>query len=159
MASFITSGTILFLICTAIHDTSAKAIGESNQFPYTVGIFLTKGDQHMIVCSGTIIRERHILTSGFCGKNVERDLDNAIAVLGSSNGEEFQMKIDKVKLHPWFFENTLKNDLSILRTEQEIHYSETIQPIALPMLDLENDDGVSAVVSAWDFLEVSIFIK
>lgn len=129
---------------------------QTHQFPYSVGIFL----EQLIVCGGAIIGERHILSSGACGKSLEEKPHEVVAVLGSpevdnlEDDSPFLMKIDRVYVHPRFREILMKNDLSMLRTARQIIFSETIQPVALPTADLENDEGVMAVVTGWGFLKV-----
>lgn len=126
---------------------------ETNQFPYSVGIFY----QGLILSGGAIIGERHILTSAAAAEAEKDDINEFTAILGTPDDEEstISMGIDRISVHPRFRVKTLKSNLALFRTAEKIIFSETIQPIALPKADLENDEGVLAVVTGWGFLTVS----
>lgn len=163
MASFITIISFVLFIALSANGLVIKPriVGgndaEMNQFPYNVGLFMDSDNAKMIVCGGAIIGERHILSSGACGKAVEEELHKFVAILGTPeyDGMMIQIKIDKVHLHPRFKIESLKNDLAMLRTAKKMCFFDLVRPIALPVVDLESDDGVSAVVTSWGFLNVS----
>lgn len=150
---------ILFLSCALlIKPRNVKADdAEIGQFPYNVGIFKDEGSFKVPICGGVIIDEYHILTSGMCGKTILEENDKFFAILGTPHydGEQIQKEIDRVGFCPGFSDDTLENDLAMLRTMTEISFSETIKPIALPTVDLDSDDGVLAVVSSWEYSSVS----
>jgi len=168
----VTMGSIKILLisalCASVSVVSSKSFAikprivggndaEPNQFPYSVGLFLD-GDFPMIACGGAIIGERHILSSGVCASNLKEKIHEIIAILGTPDNNldaesTFSTGIDTIYVHQRFRESSMKNDLSLCRTAKKIIFSEAIQPIALPKVDLESDEGVPAVVTGWGFLK------
>ncbi|WP_161569685.1 S1 family peptidase [Veronia nyctiphanis] len=81
-----------------------------------------------VLCQGTLISKRHILTSGFCGKLLVDGYDgDADVIVGISNFNTQQgqrINVDKIDIHPDFVTAELtRNNLAILTLKNSVNSS------------------------------------
>ncbi|XP_031626847.1 uncharacterized protein LOC116343091 [Contarinia nasturtii] len=121
------------------------------QFPYQVSIRY-KNNHY---CGGSIINNWFILTAAHCTQGDKSYPDNIKVVVGArelKSGGTW-LSIEKITNFPNYSPTIFQNDISLLRTAQEIHFTVLIQPIALPTSNLMID-GASVVVSGWGFTKM-----
>lgn len=120
---------------------------EKGQFPHQVSMRSRFSDSHF--CGGSIISTRFIVTAAHCTQQQNANPQNVYVVVGALHRLSGGIKIvlDKIVAHQHYSHRTIKNDISLLHTVEDIVYSELVQPIALPT---ERPGGDLAVtVSGW----------
>lgn len=127
-----------------------------DQFKYMVGIVAHTSVFQWFICGGAIISERHILSSASVVADYVREPQKLSAVLGSpSYGSDVKIAhFEKVILHTKFNSKHFLNDLAILKTKENIIFTEAIHSIPLPIADVPKGNGVIAVVSGWGLFKV-----
>ncbi|XP_074114697.1 trypsin-1-like [Cotesia typhae] len=104
-----------------------------HMFPWIAAIFY-KGALH---CGGALINDRYVLTAGHCIKWIDhRGLDVGLGMHDlKSASEGYVIPIERVILHEDFESDYLHdtNDIALLELLRPVRFSDTIQPICLPM--------------------------
>lgn len=141
---------IILVVCMAIAraEMEPRIFGGRNasdgQFPYQVSLRTRLLWQH--ICGGSIISSRFILSSAYCVKEISSWPMFLVAVIGSvrhSSGPT--VKLDKVIQHEGWNRAQLTNDISQIRTAEEIIFSNNVQPIALPTENLPREYSSDSV--------------
>ncbi|XP_055609715.1 chymotrypsin-like protease CTRL-1 [Uranotaenia lowii] len=102
------------------------------------------------ICGGTVISEYFILTAAHCTIPTFLEADMFYVKLGlhnrSSPSENTRVhEVVEVIRHSDFDERTHHNDIALLRLENDIEYSDYIQPICLwPVQRAEDDEVISS---------------
>ncbi|KAJ6645394.1 Trypsin 5G1 [Pseudolycoriella hygida] len=81
-----------------------------------------------VACGGVIIGTKWILTAGHC-LEYDPKVVRAGTSLGNSGGEIFDIK--ETYLHPNYTKVPLRNDVAILELDEDIKYSDEMQPIEM----------------------------
>lgn len=126
-------------------DLSTRIVGgkeaSEGQFPYQVA--LRKTDSHSTFCGGSILSSRFLLTAVHCTRDyVEAEIYAAAGALYEKDG--VSIGIEKIIQHEEYNREKKLNDIGLLRTVEEIVFTEFIQPIALPT----HGTGITNVVIA-----------
>ncbi|XP_053687425.1 acrosin-like [Sabethes cyaneus] len=128
-------------------------------WPWHAAIFkkLQNGEEY--ICGGTIISENFVLTAAHCTFSFQSALDanNFLVKLGLHNRtypSEHSMNYEVVEVirHDAFNRNNFQNDIALLRTEEDITYSDYIQPICLWPVEKSDLNSVlsgSGTVVGW----------
>ncbi|XP_055323201.1 chymotrypsin-2-like [Sitodiplosis mosellana] len=132
-------------------DLNPRIVGgkdaSEGQFPYQVSLRTTLSKQHF--CGGSILSSRFILTAAHCSQDINGNPKYVYAVLGAlrrlSGG--VIVELDKITPHEKWNPAKIQNDVCLLRTAEEIVFSDTIQPIALPTQDTPQKTEV--LLSGW----------
>jgi len=146
---------ICFAVCVAL--ATAKSVyepriinganAEEGQFPYQVSLRRKVYEAHF--CGASILSNRFILTAAHCCQNDNSDPENVYALVGAyrqTNGG-VKVELDKITPHKEFSLQQLVNDIALIRTAEEITFTNLIQPIALPTSPLEATARV--VLTGW----------
>lgn len=123
------------------------------QFPYQVSMHRREDQRYF--CGGAILNERFIVSAGHCffGKR-NRAADKIYATVGEvnlKNKQAYRLKIFKIRVHPDFDLEFTWNDIALLQTKRKIKFSEIVQPISLPTVDVQG--GLSVIVSGFGYTE------
>lgn len=161
----IISLTVLFAFASArsldiVDDNSDSRIVNGKdaalgQFPHQVSLRFRPKDKHM--CGGTILSSRFILTAAHCPFALEKMFAHAGSV-ELSNGGKFYNISQRIP-HPLYDANdmkSLRNDIALWRTSEEIQFDDNVQPAALPTKD--TPANVSLNVSGWGYTKVFILM-
>lgn len=140
-------------------DLTPRIVGgddaEEGQFPYQVSLRTKLSKQHF--CGGSILSSRFILTAAHCTQGVNGKPEYVYAVVGAlrrlSGG--VVVKLDTITPHENYDQRKFHNDISLLRTADEIVFSNTIQPIALPAQNLPEEGNAEVLLSGWGRTSVS----
>ncbi|KAK0092556.1 hypothetical protein PV326_001159 [Microctonus aethiopoides] len=98
------------------------------------------------ICSGSIIDQRHILTSRYCvGSILVKDL-SIIAGTNSLKEGGVIYTAKKIILH-----ENLSQDIALIRTTEDINFDSRIEPIAITDKDYR-DDGTPILITGWGSL-------
>ncbi|NP_001166063.1 serine protease [Nasonia vitripennis] len=109
-------------------------------------------------CGGTLITSRHVVSAAHCFYEVKL---NAIATLGSTTldtaDDAVHYSIKKIYIHPKYNHSGFENDVALLKLDEEVEFTDAIQPICLPIqsrrINRKNFVGESAFVAGWGALE------
>lgn len=125
---------------------------EVGQFPYQVSLRSTLSRSHF--CGGSILSSRFILTAAHCSQGYNGKPQYVYAVVGALrlNSGGVIIELDKITPHEKYDQYKIRNDVSLVRTAEEIVFSDTIQPIALPTQDIEESE---VILSGWGRTSVS----
>lgn len=132
-----------------------ETVDAASDYPYQVSLRdVVFTDFHF--CGGTIIRANWILTAAHCISADEPE--DMIVVVGThriSEGGRFY-NVSALIVHENFNNNTLENDIGLMRIDETMVFTPYVQPISLG-----NGSHVGAgrlgVVTGWGDLEVSDF--
>lgn len=138
-------------------DRATRIVGGENatkgQFPYQVSLRIIKSKVHY--CGGSIISSRFIVTAAHCTLRDYANPANVEAVVGalSRSQDGVVVRLSKLFAHERYNAFQYKNDISLIRTLDEIVFSDTIQPIALPTQNIDGD--IHVILSGWGRLQVN----
>lgn len=157
---------IVLLVCVACttcasldhfeFDLGTRTVGGDDaklgQFPYQVSLRDAEAKDH--ICGASILNNRFILTAEHCTRHQQPE--DIVAVVGTVRLTEggIVIKLNKITVHENYtdFGNY---DVSLIRTQDEIIFTETVQPIALPTHQTKGD--IHVILSGWGMLGVSYF--
>lgn len=106
-------------------------------------------------CGGSILTKRFLLTAAHCTMYQKADPSNVFALVGAFRQSEggVRVELDTITPHAGFSLEQLVNDIALIRTAEEITFTDLIQPIALPTSPIEATARV--VLSGWGKHRVS----
>lgn len=134
----------LDLLTSSENQVDARIVGgedaEEGQFPYQISLRTTLQRAHF--CGGSILTKRFLLTAAHCTQGAYANPRNIYVVVGGVS-----VKLNKITAHQKYNPYRILNDVSLLRTAEEITFTDFIQPIALPSADLPTDSQV--LLSGW----------
>lgn len=123
------------------------------QFPYQVSLRFV--DKHR--CGGSILNNRFILTAAHCVDSDEvLDPSSLYVVLGEIDLDKngYRVNVANITVHSEWNMFTLINDIALIRTAEEIIFTDNVQPIALPKQN--NEQNTKVIASGWGSTKVSI---
>uniref|UniRef100_A0A1I8PMZ7 Peptidase S1 domain-containing protein n=2 Tax=Stomoxys calcitrans TaxID=35570 RepID=A0A1I8PMZ7_STOCA len=139
--------------CVAWANPTGRVVGGDDavarQFPYQISL----RRDHSHVCGGSIISSRTVLTAAHCvvmeGTTPFPAKDFTIRA-GTINriAGGIIVQVKRVTVHPDY---VIYNDLALLELEEELTFSETIQPIEL--FEGEVPAGSDVIISGWGLTE------
>ncbi|KAK4887606.1 hypothetical protein RN001_003877 [Aquatica leii] len=122
----------------------------ADEFPWLAAIINgTLPSQRDGICGGTLINDRYVLTSVQCTNSFDAE-DTMLVRLGDynlktdrdcfgiSDSNDFECTdvqeygVENVKEHPFFNKFQLINDISLLRLNKSVRFTDYVRPICLP---------------------------
>ncbi|KAH8322962.1 hypothetical protein KR059_012133 [Drosophila kikkawai] len=151
-------GLALILMLTwAPAQTHGYALGQSKfgrieKFPYQVMLIGKQLWRKRILCGGTLLDRRWILTAGHCTMGVT----HYDVYLGTKSVEDTQqlgglvLRSNKFIVHERFNPETAANDIALVKLPMDIAFTSRIQPASLPSRYRQDQfAGMSVVASGW----------
>uniref|UniRef100_A0A0K8SDV4 Uncharacterized protein n=3 Tax=Lygus hesperus TaxID=30085 RepID=A0A0K8SDV4_LYGHE len=120
------------------------------EFPWAVAI----GLDQMFFCGGALLTDSLVLTAAHCMMARDTPIGNLILHLGdldliNPNETAHVLRgVSKIMFHSHFHPFLLANDIALLRLDQPVAFSDTIQPACLPS-PTESYVGLKANVVGW----------
>ncbi|XP_031631436.1 coagulation factor IX-like [Contarinia nasturtii] len=120
---------------------------EQGQFPYQVSLRCYFEKVHL--CGGAIVSNRFILTAAHCTQEMYELPQYIYAVVGALklHDDGIVVRLSAISNHAGYDRKKCMHDIALLRTAEEIVFTNLIQPIALPTHDLPRYEQV--IVSGW----------
>lgn len=158
--------TILCLIGFAISlaavepESIDRIIGgynaDAGQFPHQVSL-RSSPIKKSHFCGGSIISNRFVLTAAHCAQGKHSSPRNVFIVVGARRifGDGYVHRVARIVSHPGWYRPLLQNDICVIRTAEEIQFSNNVGPVNLPTINPPN--GLQVTVSGWGRYRVSSF--
>ncbi|XP_023301945.2 brachyurin [Lucilia cuprina] len=145
------------MILNILNVTDAYAIGQSKlgrieKFPYQVMLIGKQLWRKRILCGGTLLDNRWILTAGHCTmgvthfdvylgtKSVDESLESGKVILRSN----------KFIVHERFNPVTAANDIALVKLPEDVQFTARIKPATLPYSMKSNQfTGSKVVATGW----------
>jgi len=134
----------------AIDETDSLIVGgrqaRAGQFPWQVSLDDGRGS----FCGGTIINRNWVLTAAHCcDTSSPRDFD---VVLGAHNlnrptSNQRKYSLNRIRVHPSYDDDTLNNDIALLRTSSAMSLNRFRHPACKPRST--SYSGSTCIVSGW----------
>ncbi|CAG5030888.1 unnamed protein product [Parnassius apollo] len=141
----------------------------AKQYPWLVLLEYANGS---ILCGGSLISRRHVLTAGHCVETLNGPptftrlseyntttypMDIALTESGFNYIKNIKIPIKWSKRHPEFNWNTYQNDIGLVKMAHNAHYSDYIRPICLPRNDFleQINAGTQLVTAGWGSNDVN----
>lgn len=133
---------------------------KEGQFPYMASIYrLDIIKMHR--CGGAIISNQYVLTVATCVDQYVNNTSNIIVYIGAWKlfGDAATTKVSEVKIHPEWTSKSTRNDIALVKTADQIVFSNLVQPISLPTVDFSDINDIPLVVSGFGSPEVRIHFE
>lgn len=140
-------------------DSTFWIIGGQNaevgQFPFQVSFRNKVSNKHY--CGGSILTSRFLVQATHCLNHGNGDPDYIYAVVGTISLLEggVIVGIDRIIIRDDYDPDWAENDISLLRTSEEIIFTDLIQPISLPTQNILVGENVAVIESGWGSISVS----
>lgn len=151
---------LLFLLVTMSNKirSSDRIVGgqiaEPLSIPFQVAMLIRKSDKRTILCGGSLINDKFVLTAAHCLKGAER----AFVIIGGhdlavNETESIRQSLtaSNFRIHPEFNINVAYLDIALVVLATPVTFSKSIQPVKLPSSFLfeESFAGEIATVSGY----------
>ncbi|EDV51539.1 collagenase [Drosophila erecta] len=137
---------------TASYAVGQLKYGRIEKFPYQVMLIGKQLWRKRILCGGTLLDRRWILTAGHCTMGVT----HFDVYLGTKSVEDVEqsgglvLRSSKFIVHERFSPETAANDIALVKLPQDVAFTSRIQPASLPSrYRHEQFAGMSVVASGW----------
>ncbi|XP_037721335.1 brachyurin [Drosophila subpulchrella] len=150
-------GMILLLLVWEPTLTESYALGHAKfgrieKFPYQVMLIGKQLWRKRILCGGTLLDRRWILTAGHCTMGVT----HYDVYLGTKSVQDTEqsgglvLRSNKFIVHERFNPETAANDIALVKLPQDIGFTSRIQPASLPSRYRHDQfAGMSVVATGW----------
>lgn len=138
-------------------DFNSRIVGgndaKEGQFPYQASLQNRYNKEHF--CGASILNSRFLLTAAHCTDHASTMFIYAvIGALRRLHGG-VAINLDKITPHENYSNELIENDIALLRTTNEIIFTDFIQPIALPTHNIPDEENIAVIVSGWGQTSVS----
>lgn len=151
-------GILLLLLLCLVESGAGYAIGQSKfgnieKFPYQVMLIGKQLWRKRILCGGTLLDKRWVLTAGHCTMGVT----HYDVYLGTRSMQDTQqlgglvLRSNKFIVHERFNPETAANDIALVKLPVDVEFTARIRPATLPTHQRYNEQftGQSVVASGW----------
>uniref|UniRef100_A0A1A9W0H2 Peptidase S1 domain-containing protein n=1 Tax=Glossina brevipalpis TaxID=37001 RepID=A0A1A9W0H2_9MUSC len=145
---------------------------ETTLFEYPWSALLIYDTTERFHCGGSLITNRYVLTAAHCvtehfypliavrlgEHNISSTKDCAPSLTGEliCSSDPIDAGVEKVIMHSKYSRRTHKNDIALIRLDQNIEYTRSHFPICLPLPNENFSTLSNAVITGWGATEKSI---
>lgn len=120
-----------FKIESRIYNGMPSNIG---QHPFFVFLEIDQNSSRKQECGGTLINNRFVATAAHCVYQVQENIRMSFGMYETTNVMEEGRKVmtasrNDVTIHPFFSPSNKRNDIAIIKLNEPIEFSRTIQPV------------------------------
>ncbi|XP_026286834.2 uncharacterized protein LOC113212374 [Frankliniella occidentalis] len=158
--------------CGPVNTTDTTLSGRLwtavEEFPWTVNLGFKKGSEPTeFQCEGALISARYVVTAAYCVKDWRGNTVNVVR-LGEHDeatdpdcekfGDDIrycappviEVGVEEAIQHPEYSANDKWNDIGLLRLKEAVAFSESVQPVCLPLPDYALEERTPyRVVVGW----------
>ncbi|CAG0912669.1 unnamed protein product [Notodromas monacha] len=160
MFAKVSVGVILMAACAAALPwdgiVKRRAIvggenAEKAEFPFQAAIWEYFFGIPFFTCGGSVLNENYILTAGHCCTSDPTSLSILVGANQLYFPEETKQDatVAQVIQHEDYNGNTVLNDICLLKLNEALVWTDTVQPVILPDSSLNITEGDLFVVSGW----------
>lgn len=126
------------------------------QIPYAA--VLKTRENPTFFCGASIISNWHLISVAHCTATFQWRLHDLVVGYDAWDINEpiHYVNVSKIRDHPDFHISSFRNDISIIRTAEEIIFTEYVRLIPLSIQDLPERRDFQARVAGWGVLTVRI---
>lgn len=120
-------------------------------FPWQVVVRNRKED-NLDICGGFVNSGWFVMTAAHCFDKERSDIETATVGLGVKNGYDLLTRnVSQLFIHPMYriHNDYIEYDIAILELNQDVKFSERVQPISFPMTKIDNLHVYPARVSGF----------
>ncbi|CAG7642603.1 unnamed protein product [Allacma fusca] len=130
------------------------------EFPWIAAITKLKYGGKQVVCGGSLVNSKYVVTAAHCIKNqissrmeVLFNVHNASQFAVSNDSMVERRKIKRFIVHSGWNEKTVDNDIGLIELDKPIDFSTSpVRPICLPLNYSYNAfDGLNGTVAGWGY--------
>ncbi|KAH8378841.1 hypothetical protein KR009_001728, partial [Drosophila setifemur] len=111
---------------------SGGQLASENQFPYQVGLSIEEPNDLFSWCGAALISDRYLLTAAHCVENAKAINYYVGAVQRLSPRQLIRTSQPEVHLHPGWNNQSLENDIALIRLPELVKFGASIKAIRLP---------------------------
>lgn len=150
-------GLLLLIMMCLVESSAGYAIGQSKfgnieKFPYQVMLIGKQLWRKRILCGGTLLDKRWVLTAGHCTMGVTH-FDVYLGTRSMQDTEQLGglvLRSNKFIVHERFNPEIAANDIALVKLPEDVTFTARIRPASLPSHQRNNEfTGMSVVASGW----------
>jgi len=128
-----------------------------HSWPWQAALFMREsswsGPKWFQFCGGSLIDSNWVMTAGHCFYK-QYDTSNFKIKLGSQNDDtdestEVTVGISKIIVHPQYNPTTTSHDITLLKLDRAVTFTNAISPVCLPAASDTVQDNQKGVVTGW----------
>ncbi|XP_030385854.1 brachyurin [Scaptodrosophila lebanonensis] len=145
-------GLLLYVVPTTGYAIGQSKFGKIEKFPYQVMLIGKQLWRKRILCGGTLLDHRWVLTAGHCTMGVT----HFDVYLGTASVDDtaqlggLVLRTNKFIAHEHFTPESAANDIALVKLPIDVTFTSRIQPAMLPVRQRQDQfTGMSVVASGW----------